>query len=270
MKVALIQLSAGADKEENLRKAIRLVRRAIVDKCRLIVLPEVFNVRGATFSKAWKDVPESIPGPSTEPFMKLANEFGVHILCGSIFERSARSPRAYNTSAWINARGNIEAKYRKIHLFQAKLAATAIREADTFIPGRKPVCVSVEGWTFGLSICYDLRFPELYREYAARGADVLLVPSSFTYATGKVHWEALLKARAIENLSYVLAPNQSGVDGRGVRCYGHSAIISPWGETLKMAGSGREKIVTTILRKSSVDRARNILPAIGRRAAAYA
>jgi len=260
--VALIQFCAGEDKTANLAKAVRLSREAIQRGAEFILLPEVFNFRGDTRNGALlAQAVESIPGPSTNTFTALAKENSVSFLLGSILEKSA-TPKAYNTSVFIDARGKITAKYRKIHLFDARIGDKMIKEADCFRPGRRLATAQVQGMRVGLSICYDLRFPGLYQDYSRRGVEALAVPSCFTKRTGEAHWEALLRARAIENLSYVLAPNQVGMDARGMQAYGHSMVVSPWGEIIARGSGAAEEVVLGDIDIEEVYKARQILPGI--------
>jgi len=205
---------------------------------------------------------EKIPGESLKPLMALAKKYQAHILAGSILEQSATLKKIYNTSALINAQGKIIRKYRKIHLFDARLGDKIMREQDSFIAGRKKVLSSLGEFTVGLSICYDVRFADLYRSYSTSGANVLVVPSCFTKPTGEAHWESLLRARAIENLSYVLAPNQVGVDGRGMPAYGHSMVVAPWGEVLARGDGKSEEIIYADITMDAVQAARAKLPSI--------
>jgi len=237
-------------------------REAIVRGARFILLPEVFNSRGDTRNKElFAKATEKIPGPSSNIFTSLAREHKVSFLLGSILEKTAQS-RAYNTSVVINPRGEITAKYRKIHLFDACIGDRIVKEADCFLPGRRPVTVKIGDFRTGLSVCYDLRFPELYQNYARRGAEILTVPSCFTRKTGEAHWETLLRARAIENLSYVLAPNQVGTDACGMQAHGHSMIISPWGEIVAQGSGETQEIVLGEISLEEVCKARHVLPGI--------
>lgn len=262
MKIAAIQLGATADKARNLEKAVDFVRRAIDRRARLIALPEVFIFRGRSRSRAdVRGVAETIPGESLKPLLALAGKYRVFILAGSIYEKAAGMDKAYNTSVFIDDRGTIKAKYRKIHLFEAILGNKRIREADCFVAGRRVVMARAKEFKIGLSICYDLRFPEMYRRYAALGAHAVCVPSAFTHETGKAHWEVLLRARAIENRCYVFAPNQVGKSGHGVRHYGHSLIVGPWGEVLAAASGNKEEIIYAQLNLSDIKTARKKMPA---------
>ena len=265
MKVAVIQLNAGKNKEKNIEKASTLVRRAIKNKAKFIVLPEVFNIRiKADSVVGYGRIAENLPGGSLRPFMALAKDHKVYVLAGSLAERIKGSKRAYNVSVLINDKGRIVAKYRKVHLFDAMIGNKTMKESRWFKAGTSGVCVNIGAWKAGLSVCYDLRFPLLYHQYALAGVDMLCIPSAFTQFTGRAHWETLLRARAIETLSYVLAPNQIGVDGNGVPSYGHSMIIDPWGKVIRRADGKTEQILTAVLSKSTIRQARQYLPGLSR------
>ena len=260
MKTAVVQLKSTGDKEKNITKALCLVQCAAARKARFIVLPEAFNFRGtADPRKGFKDIGETIPGPSISPLMQAAKKNKVSILAGSICETIPGGEKVYNTSVLIDARGRIAAKYRKIHLFDARVGEVRVKESRHFAEGRQTVMAAVGPWNVGLSICYDLRFPEMYLEYKKRKADILCVPSAFTRMTGQAHWEVLLRARAVENICYVLAPNQTGKDGKGVVSYGNSMIIDPWGRILARASGGREEILFAELNKTVIKNRRAIL-----------
>ena len=263
MRVALIQFNAGADKEANVRRSLDMVREALAKKAQFILLPEVFNFRGDSRNKKIvSTVSEHVPGASSAPFISLAAVNKAHILLGSIFEQSNVKDKAHNTSILINSAGKIIKKYRKIHLFDACIGDKIMRESDCFVPGSQKAMAMVDDFKVGLSICYDLRFPELYRNYGRLGADILTVPSCFTKKTGQAHWEVLLRARAVENLAYVLAPNQVGADARGVESYGNSMIVSPWGEVIARGSDDKEEIIYGDIEQIKIDEARNILPGV--------
>jgi predicted amidohydrolase len=263
LKVALIQYAATNDKGANLAQALGLAQKALDIGAEFILLPEIFNFRASAASNQglFLKAREKIPGPSTQVFMALAKKYRVPILLGSILEK-APGASAYNTCVYIDSRGKIAAKYRKIHLFDARISGNIIRETDFFRPGQRPVTASIGPFKMGLSVCYDLRFPDLYQHYARRGVNILTVPSCFTKKTGEAHWEALLRARAIENLSYVLAPAQIGSDDRGIQAYGHSMIVSPWGEIIAQGSLGGEEIIFGEIRIEEIEKARQILPGI--------
>ena len=263
MKAAVVQINSSDDKKRNIARACELVKEAIRQKARLIALPEVFNYRGKldAISK-FDEIAEKIPGESTISFCELASRAKVFILAGSIYESIGNSKKIYNTSILIGPSGKLLARYRKIHLFDAILGNKTVKESKFFKPGRQLVIGKVENFKAGLSICYDLRFPELYREYFKQGAGLLMVPSSFTKKTGAAHWEVLLRARAVENLCYVLAPNQIGFDGHGIESFGHSLIVNPWGEVLARASSDQEEVITADISMDVLSAKRKILPAI--------
>ena len=259
MKIAVIQLAAQDDKEQNLKQAFALVYQAAQAKAELIALPEVFHFRGKVpQEQLYQQIAENIPGRSTAPFLQLARDKKVHILLGSIYERRKKENKISNTSILINPQGKIAARYRKIHLFDAVIDKKVIRESKNFLPGRQLAMAKVKNFNLGLTICYDLRFSNLYRRYSQKGCDIIAVPSSFTKKTGVAHWEILLRARAIETLSYVIAPNQVGKDRRGIETYGNSMIISPWGEVLAKASADKTEIIYAELRKDYVEEVRKI------------
>lgn len=260
MKTAVIQLNAGSNKKENIAKAVSFVEKAIGEGAEFIALPEIFPFRGR-IKEFLPSLREGIPGESIKPLQELAKKHKVFILAGSVFEKAEGKDKACNASVLIDDQGKVAASYRKINLFDLELPGKRIKESDYFIPGAKPVITRVKNFSVGLSICYDIRFPELFQEYREQGADILCAPSAFTYETGKAHWKILLQARAIENLCYVVAPNQCGGEGDATRCYGHSLIVSPWGEILAEASEDKEEIIFADLEKRLIQEKRSILPA---------
>jgi predicted amidohydrolase len=260
---AVVQIASGADRAANVRRAAALVRDAAGRGARLVVLPEVFAWRGVDGSDP--SGAESIPGPTTQAMSALARELGVVVCMGSILETIPGDTRRYNTSCVVDGDGAIVARYRKIHLFDVALPGrVAVRESATRAPGTDVVVARTALATLGCSICYDLRFPELYRRLAHEGAEVLLVPSAFTAPTGAAHWEVLCRARAVENQCYVLAPNQCGPSPHGHRDYGHSLIVDPWGAVLARAGDD-EGVVAAELDGTELARIRRELPALAHR-----
>ena len=244
MNVALIQLNAGQDKPQNIRHACALVERAAGEGAEFILLPEVFNYRGPLSGRdLYGKIAEEIPGESLTPLMKIAKKREVNILAGSVYERAEEGNKVYNTSVVIDYSGSLICKYRKINLFRAIIDGQEIDEANTYKAGNKLVVCKINDRKIGLSICFDLRFPELYREYYNEGVDIIAIPSSFTTRTGQLHWEPLLRARAIENYCYVLAPNQFGIDGNDVETYGHSMIINPQGQVVDVLEKQEEGIL---------------------------
>jgi len=242
---AAVQMSAGADLEGNLERARALVRRAADRGAVLVVLPEVFAWRGARVDEAAVATP--IPGRVSEFLCALAAELRIVLVGGSFLERVPGADKSYNTSLVVDANGAIRATYRKIHLFDIDVPGQVnVRESETRAPGSETVTATTALGTIGLSICYDLRFPELYRRLTAAGATIITVPSAFTFFTGAAHWEPLLRARAIENQAYVIAPNQAGKSPHGFADYGNSMIIDPWGTVLARAADGQQAITAEI------------------------
>jgi deaminated glutathione amidase len=232
LRVALVQLDAGEDAAANVTEAARLAGVAAQGGARLVALPEYLQFRGS--DEGYRASARPIPGPFSDAFAAVAREHGVWILAGTLAE-SGPAGRPYNTSVLIDPSGAIAATYRKIHLFDVDLEdGSADQESDRVTPGNRAVVAEVDGAKIGLTICYDLRFPELYRALAVAGAEILAVPANFLERTGRDHWEVLLRARAIENGAYVVAPAQIGTAG-GVRSHGRSMIIDPWGTVVAQA-----------------------------------
>jgi len=267
MRVAAVQLNSGNDKERNLEVAGRLVAEAAADGAQLVALPEKWNLLG---SAADLDAgAEALDGPTLTAVGSWARELGVWVLAGSIAERRTGADRLFNTSCVVDPAGGLMATYSKVHMFDVDVGGVSYRESEREQPGDELVLADVGGVEVGMSVCYDLRFPELYRVLAVRGARVLTVPSAFTTPTGRAHWEILLRARAIENQAFVLAPNQSGKAPPHYDSYGHSAIVDPWGELLAEAADG-EGFVAADLDLERQAEIRSTLPSLAnRRPAAY-
>ncbi|HEX5502341.1 MAG TPA: carbon-nitrogen hydrolase family protein [Thermomicrobiales bacterium] len=237
MRIAVLQVNSRADKARNIEVALDLIDRAAGAGADLAVLPEYVDFLGP--DEPALAAAEPIPGPTSRAFADKARERGLWLLAGSIREAGDDPGRSYNTSLLFDRRGEQVAKYRKIHLYDVEIAGNvSVKESATIAPGREVVTADVEGHTVGLSICYDLRFPELYRAQALRGAEILFVPAAFTLFTGKDHWEVLLRARAIENQCFVVAAGQTGKHEPGAACYGRSMVIDPWGTVLATAPDG--------------------------------
>jgi len=257
---AAIQMAAGSDKPVNLERAERLIREAASHGATLIALPETFNWRGKRGAEA--TAAESLEGESLGLMSRLARELKVHLVAGSITEHIAGQEKTYNTSVMVGPDGVQMGVYRKIHLFDIDLPGRVTsKESAARLPGADVVCVASSLGAIGLSVCYDVRFPELYRRLAFAGAKILTVPACFTFPTGEAHWESLLRARAIENQSYVIAPAQFGPNPHGFSDYGNSMIIDPWGRVLGRA-SDQEGIVMALIDLHYLDRVRNELPAL--------
>jgi predicted amidohydrolase len=257
---AAVQMASGSDRAANLARAAALVRAAAARGARLVVLPELFAWRGPREAEA--AAAEPVPGPSTEAMAAVARATGVYLCMGSLLEASAETARPFNTSCLLDPRGTLIARYRKIHLFDVDLAGrVAVRESDTRAPGAEVIAVPTPLGTLGLSICYDLRFPELFRRLVRAGAEVLLVPSAFTFPTGAAHWEVLCRARAIENQCYVIAADQTGRSPAGHLDWGDSLIADPWGRVLARAPDG-EGFALAEIDRASLARVRRELPCL--------
>lgn len=230
MLAAAVQMSSTPDKDENRETAERLIRTAAGSGARLVVLPELWSCHG--LEKAYREAAEPVPGPTTEFLGGLARELGVHLLGGSILESVGASEKMYNTSTLFAPSGELTAVYRKVHLFDVKAPDREYLESASMAPGAESVTADAGEVRLGLSVCYDVRFPELYRALALDGAEALAVPAAFTLQTGKDHWELLLRARAVENQAYVIAPAQWGQKADGRWTYGRSMIVDPWGTVL--------------------------------------
>jgi deaminated glutathione amidase len=255
---AAIQMTSGSDLDANLARAATLTRRAAARGARLIALPEVFAWRGDRTEETRAACP--IPGHVSEFLCALAAELHVVLVGGSFLEQAPGTPKAYNTSLLVGDDGTVIGTYRKLHLFDVDIPGqVSVRESDTRTPGSNVVAVPTPRGTIGLSICYDLRFPELYRALARAGATILAVPSAFTFVTGAAHWEPLLRARAIENQCYVLAPNQTGTSPHGFADYGNSMIVDPWGTVLARAADG-ERVILAEIDPAHVAQVRRAMP----------
>jgi len=244
---AAVQLNCTSDSARNLATAEALIRRAAGYGCKLVVTPENTNYLGPHHDKV--RLAEGLDGPTLTGLSELADELGIHLLIGSVNERSSDPNRCYNTSVLFAPDGRRIASYRKIHLFDVDVSdEVRFLESDTTVAGDHPVVASTPLAAIGMSICYDLRFPELYRALVDRGANLLTVPSAFTLHTGKDHWDVLLRARAIETQCWVIAPGQIGHhDDGGLRnSWGHSMIIDPWGQIVAMAPDGEGLAIAEI------------------------
>jgi deaminated glutathione amidase len=257
---AAVQMNAGADKAANLERAERLIRVGAARGANLVALPEVFNWRGKRAEQA--AAAETLDGETLTLMSRLARELRIHLVAGSITERIDDSERCYNTSVLLGPDGGRIAVYRKIHLFDVDLPGrVTVRESDTKLAGTELVCVETSLGAIGLSICYDLRFPELFRRLAFTSARIIMLPSAFTFPTGEAHWEPLLRARAIENQAYVIAPAQFGPNIYGYSDYGNSMIVDPWGRVLARAADQEGAVVAPIDLEYQ-DRVRSELPAL--------
>jgi predicted amidohydrolase len=268
MRAAAVQLNSTADADRNLATADRLVRAAAGDGARLVVLPEKWTVIGTRA--------DLVAGAlySADRVMwarDLARELGIDLVAGSYPEQVPGGEKLFNTSAHIGPDGAVRALYRKIHMFDVEVDGTVYRESESEQPGDEiVVSEAADGVELGLSICYDLRFPELYRILALRGARVIVVPSAFTYATTRDHWEALLRARAIENQAFVIAANQIGEHPPHHRSGGRSMIVDPWGIVLAVAPDTETFVIADLDLDRQAAIRRDLPSLANRRPAAYA
>ena len=263
MRAAAIQLNATDDVDRNLQTADRLVRRAAGLGADLVVLPETWTVMGAR--EQMIAGAQALDGPAITWARAIAAELGIDLIAGSFAERRDGAPLLSNTSVHLDPRGEITAVYRKIHLFDVEIDGGVYSEASTYASGTEIVTTTLaSGTPAGLSICFDLRYPELYRILALRGAQLLTVPSAFTLRTTRDHWETLLRARAIENQCFVVAPNQIGDHPAGLRSGGRSLIIDPWGVVLAGAADD-EGVITAELDFEALRSIRARLPTLPRR-----
>jgi len=263
MRAAAVQLNSGEDKQRNIDAADRLARAAASDGAELIVLPEKFDLLGRD-EQAIAGA-EPLDGPTIAWVRGLAAELRVDIVAGSIGERRAGEDMLSNTSVHVGPGGDVRAVYRKIHMFDVVVGGVEYRESATERRGDDVVMsTAADGTELGLAICYDLRFPELFRILAVRGARVIVLPSAFTKATGAAHWEVLVRARAIENQAFLVAADQVGPHEPDRESFGHSMIVDPWGEVLTRAPD-EECFVAADLDVARQDEVRHRLPSLANR-----
>jgi predicted amidohydrolase len=257
---AAVQMTSTADVDANLQAAESLAAEAAARGARFVGLPENFAYLRSEGEPV--PAPQTLDGPWVRRMAELARRHRLTLLLGSLPEAIPGDARIHNTSVLLGPDGSVLAAYRKIHLFDVDIPGMEhLKESRAVAPGLEPVVAETELGAVGLSICYDLRFPELYRELTRRGARVLAVPSAFTDRTGKAHWEVLLRARAIENLAYVVAPAQFGAHGGGRASHGQAMIVDPWGAVLAQVADG-VGVAVAELDLSRVDRLRRELPAL--------
>ena len=242
--------------DENLEYCYQSIQKAVDDGSNFILFPEVFYYRSVSLSKKV----EPLDGPIVQALRQKAKENKVAILAGSIYEPIEGSKKVYNTSILIDEYGEITGIYRKIHLFNVNLNGTRIIESLVFEAGEKPVIGTCFGLKIGMSICYDLRFPELFRHYSKEGVELMVCPASFTFPTGEAHWEALCRARAIENQCFFLAPNQTGIGAGKIASFGTSLIVDPWGTVLSKASTDKSETITSDLDLETLRRRRKETP----------
>ena len=262
LQIASLQMIATPDLDRNLDIAQRLIGQAAKQGAKLVLLPEYFCLMGRRDSDKL-DIAEPFgQGPIQDFLADQAMVKNLHIVAGTIPLVSAVEGRVFNSSLVFNPDGQCSARYDKIHLFRFNKGQESYDEAKVLVAGNNPVVANVEGFKVGLSVCYDLRFPELYR--AMGRVDLIMMPAAFTYTTGRAHWELLNRARAVENQCYVLACGQGGVHENGRRTYGHSMVINPWGEIENVLEEG-EGVVMGKLDPAKINDVRNSLPALSHR-----
>jgi predicted amidohydrolase len=271
VRAAAVQLNSNADKDRNLATADRLTRAAAADGAELIVLPEKFNVLGT--SEDFVRGAETLEGRTIGWAREVARELGVDLVAGSIAERREGREKLSNTSVHVGPDGEIRAVYRKIHMFDVEVGGQVYRESDSEEPGAEVVLSETEGGLpLGMTVCYDLRFPELFRILAVEGARVVTLPAAFTKVTGQAHWDILIRARAIENQAFVVAADQLGTVPPDRETFGGSLIVDPWGEVLARApdasaASAKPSFVAADLDLARQDEVREKLPSLANRVA---
>jgi nitrilase len=267
IRAAVVQLTSRQNVAENLEACAAAAAQAAARGAQLCAFPENFAFMGPERGKL--AIAESVdvdrPGPILERMTAIARQHGMHVLCGGFPERSPTPGKCRNASVLLGPDGRVVAVYRKMHLFDVSLPGRAeYRESEVFEGGPGPVVAREGPGPIGLSVCYDLRFPELYRAEVAAGARVLAVPSAFTAHTGAAHWHVLVRARAIENECFVLAPNQCGTHAEKIVTYGHSLIVDPWGAVLAEIAEG-PGVAVADLDLARQDTVREELPCLAHR-----
>ena len=251
LRVALLQINGTDDPSENLDILAQMTRDAVGEGAEFVLSPEVSNCISKSRTHQRATLCEEADDPVLKGAIEIAREHGVRLLLGSLALRTGEEDWFANRSFLLNPRGEIEARYDKIHMFDVRLSETeSYHESSAYAPGETAVVTDLGPTKLGLTICYDLRFPSLYRKLAQAGAGLITVPSAFSKPTGKAHWEALLRTRAIETGSFVLAPAQTGTHkarrGKPRETYGHSMIIGPWGDILGDAGEAPGVLVADL------------------------
>jgi len=266
MRAAAVQLNSTDDKDRNLASADRLTRAAATGGAELIVLPEKFNVLGT--HDDYEAGAETLDGPTIGWARDVALELGVDLVAGSIVERRAGQDKLGNTSVHVGPDGELRGVYRKIHMFDVTVEGKEYRESTSQEAGHEIVTSEAQGARLGLTVCYDVRFPELYRILALQGARILIVPAAFTRPTGQAHWDTLLRARAIENQAFVVAAGQVGTHPPDNESFGGSQILDPWGDVLARApdaSAPEECFVAADLDLERQDEVREMLPSLANR-----
>ena len=261
MQVACIQLRSGTDIEPNLREASELIRQAASQGARLIATPEMTHCLQRSPKKLFAAIHPENEDPGVQVFSALAAELDIDLLIGSLAIQTG-DKRAANRSFLFGRNGQVKARYDKIHLFDVTISRKETwKESNVYDAGQKSVITEVDDIKMGLTICYDLRFPHLYRRYAQQGVHIIAVPAAFTKPTGQAHWHALLRARAIETGCFILAPAQGGTHEDGRTTFGHSLIVNPWGEIQAELQHDYPGILLADINLSEVEDGRRKIPA---------
>lgn len=261
MKVAAIQLRSGTDITENITTASRLIRQAAEDGASFIATPEMTHILQRSAKKLFAVIKPEDQDPGVKAFAALAAELKIDLLIGSLAIKTGER-RAANRSFLFGTDGAVKARYDKIHLFDVTISDTETwKESSVYDAGNRAVIANIGKASLGLSICYDLRFAQLYRHYGKSGAQILTVPAAFTRPTGKAHWHTLLRARAIETGSFIIAPAQGGEHADGRSTFGHSLIVNPWGEIIAERANDTPGVLMADINLSEVEEARRKIPA---------
>jgi predicted amidohydrolase len=264
IRAACIQMCSSTDVEINIKSAVSLITEAAKQGAELIITPEMTTLLEHNSERLFEKVKTEDEDISLAIFSKLAAELHVDLVIGSI-PIKVSTQKCANRSYFITRNGKIAAHYDKLHMFDIQLAAREVyKESKNFQAGEKAAIIETEAYNLGLSICYDLRFPELFRDLALNGAEIISAPAAFTVSTGKVHWHTLLRARAIETGCFILAAAQNGSHEDGRETYGHSLIVNPWGEVIAEKESGTGFIMAE-LDLALVEDARNKIPSLKHR-----
>jgi predicted amidohydrolase len=264
LRVACLQLNSRDHWRKNLEFIRAGIRSAVSKKAKLIVFPENCLFRGEAHELC--QLATKVTPAVLDEIRDTAKKKNLAILVGGIPEKSNVRGKVYNTAYLVSAGGRIAAQYRKIHLFDNRLKKIETAESCHIVPGRKLAIANIFGIRMGISICYDLRFPELFRKLAFKGARVIFVTANFTYETGRAHWEVLLRARAIENQVFIIAAGQVGVHpASGIRSFGSSLIIDPWGKVLARASRTSEEMIVADLTFAAQDSLRSLFPVLSHR-----
>jgi predicted amidohydrolase len=260
---ACVQMNSTDDMNHNLERACEMITLAAQQGANFVTTPECVALMATNHEQTLELAKNNIRLKVLERFSTLAKNLNIHLLIGSLpTAHETEGEKVYNCSYLIDAEGNVSHDYNKIHLYHAELPDGSVyREADRYHAGETATLAETPWGTLGMTICYDLRFPHLYRHLALQGAGLLAVPAAFIFTTGRVHWEVLLRARAIENASFVFAPAQVGLDCKGRKTYGHSLIISPWGEILAEAGE-EEEIILAEIDTTLIKQCRDTIPSL--------